>query len=161
LEAPIETPVETNVENLDAYASLYAFASHFATTRGNIVFPKRPVEAITPAEAAPSVTETTAENPAPVNVTPNKSSFENLFSTEGVEKGYYVIGGVFCKERNAKRFIRQLANAGFTEAAMLVNTDINCKRVSYHRFDTRKDAELFCKDIKKEGNPDAWVLAAE
>lgn len=158
---PTVTPGEANTENLDAYASLYAFASHFAATRGNITFPQRPVEEIIPAEPSPAVTEIPEEVNTPVTATPTKPSSENLFSTTGIAQGYYVIGGVFCKERNAKRFIRQLNNAGFTEAEMLLNTNINCKRVSYHRFDTRKDAELFCRDIKKEGNPGAWVLAAE
>ncbi|MES2780195.1 MAG: hypothetical protein V4651_09900 [Bacteroidota bacterium] len=151
---------ENKNETLDAYAPLYAFASHFAATRGTITFPQQPVEEVVVEETAtPTVTpkETTV---APINTAPIKLSSAHL-STAGVAQGYYVIGGVFCKERNAKRFIKQLNEAGFTEAELLVNAEINCKRVSYHRFDNRRDAERFCVDIKKEGNPGAWVLAAE
>ncbi|MES2560285.1 MAG: SPOR domain-containing protein [Bacteroidota bacterium] len=152
---------ETIEESADAYASLYAFASHFAATRGTIVFPQRPVEEIIPAEAVVAEVGSPEETNTPVVPTPTIKPSATHLSTEGVPPGYYVIGGVFCKERNAQRFINQLTQAGFTEATLLVNADINCKRVSYHRFESRKDAELFCRDIKKEGNPGAWVLASE
>ena len=148
---------ESRIETLDAYAPLYAFASHFSTHRGAISFPQQPVEEMVVEEPTPATTtpEETTVTPVPVKRTPSH------LSTLGIAQGYYVIGGVFCKERNAKRFIKQLTESGYTQAELLVNADINCKRVSYQRFNSRKEAEHFCKQIKAESNPGAWVLAAE
>lgn len=151
---------ENKEETLDMYASLYAFASHFSATRGTIFFPQPPVEAV-PVEEQPLenvITEPTNVTPVvPKAIKPAPSHL----STEGIAQGYYVIGGVFCKERNAKRFIKQLNEAGYTQAELLLNADINCKRVSYQRFKSRKEADQFCREIKNGVNPGAWVLAAE
>jgi nucleoid DNA-binding protein len=151
-------PADKPSQNLDDYAHLYAFAAHFTASRGVIVFPQQTVEETIPDETEGTVTP--EEAAVPVLATPIKPKAAHL-STVGIAQGYYVIGGVFCKERNAKRFIRQLNEAGYAQAELLVNADINCKRVSYQRFNSRKEAEQFCKEIKNESNPGAWVLAAE
>lgn len=151
---------ENKQETLDIYASLYAFASHFSATRGTIFFPQRPTETVL-IEEQPAINSTTdPTNVVPVTPKSIKPAPSHL-STEGIAQGYYVIGGVFCKERNAKRFIKQLNEAGYSQAELLLNADINCKRVSYQRFNSRKDAEQFCREIKNSINPGAWVLAAE
>lgn len=138
---------------LDAYAPLYAFAAHFGTSRGAIYFPQQPIEV---AETTPAVsTETAINEPAPETTTAPE-----VLSTKGISSGYYVIGGVFCKERNAKKFLSQLTESGYSDAELLMNESINCQRVSYKRFASRREAESFCREIKASANPGAWVLAA-
>lgn len=154
------TPPDTKAALLETYAPLYSFASHFAAARGIISFPQRPVEERLVEEEPVKVSIPEETNVIPVTPTAIKPSSAHL-STAGIAQRYYVIGGVFCKERNAKRFIKQLNEAGYAQAELLVNVDINCKRVSYQRFNTRKDAEKFCQELKRDVNPGAWVLAAE
>ena len=89
---------------LDSQATLYAFASHFASTRGTISFPQKPVEEVIVENPVTTPEETSV---TPVNPTPIKPVPAHL-STAGIAQGYYVIGGVLCRERNAKRFIKQL-----------------------------------------------------
>ena len=163
VQAPIEVPpppvaeIETVTDTqtvqtelgLDTYAHLYAFANHYGVARGSIYVPnpqapEQPVFAEQPIAEIQPVTE-----------------IPDHLNTEGIAKGYYVIGGVFCKERNAKRFYKELSSTGFVDAEMLINPEIKCKRVAYKRFDTRAEAELLCNDIKASGNPSAWILAAE
>jgi hypothetical protein len=160
---PEEVPSteESTAAPLDAYASLYAFASHFAEARGTLTFPQlmaQTNEATT--EVFDNVPALEDDNTKPIIPNAIKPSSAHL-STEGIAKGYYVIGGVFCKERNAMRFMQQLNEWGYTKAELLLNSDINCKRVSYQRFQSRKEAEDFCKEIKIALNPGAWILAAE
>lgn len=149
---PVETEIaDTQSSDLETYAALYAFASHYEQARKEMYFPQQlpevPVEEMATEVAA-----------IPTPVVPEIPSHLN---TEGIQKGYYVIGGVFCKQRNAKRFLDQLSASGHTHAELLTNTTINCKRVSYQKFNSRKEAEQFCLDIKTSSNPAAWVLAAE
>jgi nucleoid DNA-binding protein len=146
-------PVEST---LDAYAPLYAFAAHFGASRGAIYFPQQPVEV---EKNTPEIsTETATVEPViPAVATPAPS----VLSTKGISSGYYVIGGVFCRERNAKKFLSQLNDSGYTDAELLINESINCQRVSYKKFASRREAESFCREIKDSANPGAWVLAAK
>ncbi|HCP94234.1 MAG TPA: hypothetical protein DIU05_09415 [Bacteroidetes bacterium] len=159
IESTVSKAIDTKAELLDTYAPLYSFASHFAAARGIISFPQRSAEE-TITEEQPTINVPVETNVNPITPTTIKPTSNHL-STAGIAKGYYVIGGVFCKERNAKRFIKQLNEAGYAQADLLVNADINCKRVSYQRFNTRKDAEKFCQELKRDVNPGVWILAAE
>lgn len=71
---------------------------------------------------------------------------------------FYVIGGVFCKHRNAVRFCKQLQEKGF-QAEMVLNGSINCNRVSYQKFSNRKEAEALMTTVHASENPNAWILA--
>jgi len=141
--------VPTTVElGLETYAHLYAFAHHYGEARAAVYVPN------------PNATETETPTIQPEVSTETATIPEHL-NTEGIARGYYVIGGVFCKERNANRFYKELASTGFVDAEMLINPDIKCKRVAYKRCNNRAEAELLCNDIKASGNPSAWILAAE
>ncbi|MCU0440932.1 MAG: SPOR domain-containing protein [Bacteroidia bacterium] len=125
------------------YADLYAFATHIGKHRGTIYVPHKHnqiEEIITPEETS---------------TTPELAKV----STQSLESGYYVIGGVFCKKANAKRFLKRLKDAGYNQAELLLNEYIHCNRVSYQRFSTKKEAEQFCKQLSSE-NPSAWILEA-
>ncbi len=151
---PVAPPVVDNTSSdLETYASLYAFASHYERARTEMYFPQQPQEALEVEAVAP--VEVPSSNPVALPTPPSH------LNTEGIQKGYYVIGGVFCKQRNAKRFLAQLTESGYNNAELLTNTTINCKRVSYQKFSSRKEAEQFCLEIKASTNPTAWVLAAE
>lgn len=159
--APIEEKVEVKKDatisseelSLETYAPYYAFASHYATARTNMYIPHAPVAENLPTEVVTEVTK----NP---EVEDTKTTAPHL-NTTFVASGYYVIGGVFCKEKNAKKFLQQLEASGFAEAELLMNEHMNCKRVSYKRFQNRKEAEQFCNQIQASTNPDAWVLVSE
>ncbi len=140
----------TTIENqrIDTYAALYAFAEHYQSARSSIYFPQ----------------QTAAIDSVILPETPTEHTISETTSTElstvGIAKGFYVIGGVFCKNRNLKRFIQQLTSEGYTETEVLINTDINCKRVSYKKFTSHQEAEQFSKAINAKSNIQTWVLSA-
>lgn len=70
---------------------------------------------------------------------------------------YYVIGGVFCKEINARAFFNKLKKQGF-DAHLILNKRLNCNRVGYKRLDNKEEAIALMDSIKATENPDAWVL---
>jgi nucleoid DNA-binding protein len=142
------TPATTE---LDIYAPYYAFATHYQAARASLYVPQQPSDVVetVPAEVPTTPTETITE-PAEA-ITTTKVDVKTAV-------GYYVIGGVFCKERNAKRFLKQLNDKGFSDAELLVNTKINCKRVSYKKFASKHQAESFCVQMQNESNPSAWIL---
>jgi nucleoid DNA-binding protein len=135
-------------QRIDTYAALYAFAAHYQSARSSIYFPQQQpeIDSVTFPETTPELTTNTT------------TSAE--LSTVGIAKGFYVIGGVFCKTRNLKRFIQQLTSEGYTETEILINTDINCKRVSYKKFTSHQEAEQFSKAINAKSNTQTWVLSA-
>lgn len=136
----IEEPV---AENTDIYYAYETFAVNYANARPILYFPHPAEEAIAASELTPEITST------PEAETVN---------TTTVETGFFVIGGMFCKERNARRFLKTLTTLGFTEAQLLPSKSENCKRVSYKKFATKRQAENYCSQIKAETNPEAWVL---
>lgn len=70
---------------------------------------------------------------------------------------YYVIGGVFCKEGNARNFLSALKNKGFS-ASLILNKRINCNRVAYKKLNQLSDALALMDSIKATENPEAWIL---
>lgn len=134
------------------YADLYAFATHIGQYRGAIYVPHRqtPVE-----EQQTATAQLPAEN-APIASLETESAKVN---TKSLQAGYYVIGGVFCKQANAKKFLKRLKASGYDEAELLLNEYIHCNRVSYQRFATKREAEKLCKELQSE-NPAAWILEA-
>lgn len=155
-QASVEPPVENN---LDLYAPLYAFAAHFETARGPMYFPQ---QALANTETTAPVTEPVTANEQPATPAEEATApASDVLSTKGVASGYYVIGGVFCKERNAKKYLAQLNESGYNNAELLMNEEIKCKRVSYRKFTKRQEAEAFCRNIKATTNPGAWILVSE
>lgn len=138
---PVEQPV---TENTDIYYAYETFATNYASARPFLYFPHPFEETIAASELTPEIV------PAPET--------ESISSTTTVETGFFVIGGMFCKERNARRFLKTLTTLGFTEAQLLPSKSENCKRVSYKKFATKRQAENYCSQIKAETNPEAWVL---
>lgn len=88
--------------------------------------------------------------------TDNTVTIETTTSSSG-SNHYYVIGGVFCKEKNARKFYDKLKQQGF-EAHLILNKRLNCNRVGYKRFDNLEEAIALMDSIKGTENPDAWVL---
>jgi hypothetical protein len=73
---------------------------------------------------------------------------------------YYIIGGVFCVERNARKYADELTHKGY-QPELLLNTGLNCNRVSYAKFPTQKEAVLFLNKIHQTENQSAWILIAK
>lgn len=130
----------------DLYVDYYAFAAHYPAARPNLYFPHREEEAPVASELIPETNDMVA------------SSEIKTENETAVEKGFFVIGGMFCKERNARKFLRLLTDKGYSEAQLLPSRKENCQRVSYKHFATKHQAEQFCSQIRTETNPDAWVL---
>lgn len=80
--------------------------------------------------------------------------YENTIATT---YSYYVIGGVFCKESNARNFLSTLKNKGFS-ASLILNKRINCNRVAYKKLNQLSDAMALMDSIKNTENPEAWIL---
>ena len=88
----------------------------------------------------------------------------NLIEAEAVqisppelEVNPVVIGGVFCKEANARKYCNILKSKGF-DAQLLLNKKINCNRVSFGKLGSREEALRLLDSIKSTENPEAWVL---
>lgn len=100
-------------------------------------------------------------SPAPeLPVITNNPAEETNTVTSGKTYSYHVIGGVFCKERNARRFYKKLREKGF-EAELLLNERINCNRVSYRKLSSLEEAIQLMDSLKVTENPEAWVLTVK
>jgi len=73
---------------------------------------------------------------------------------------WFIIGGVFCHENNAKRFKNKLVSEGY-HAEILPNSSIHCLRVSYASYNTKHEAESALTDIQKNVNPEAWICSSD
>ncbi len=73
---------------------------------------------------------------------------------------FYIIGGVFCKQRNALQFQDKLIEKGY-HSEILINPELNCRRVSYASYASRGQAEQKLKEIQDSENADAWILAPD
>ena len=148
------TPIveEEKIETPAYEFSLAAFGKTLAACKTNLYIPHLPIE-----EVAPIIPET----PAVVEETPIITTPVPHIETPivGVNR-YFIIGGVFCKGKNAEHFKTQLIQKGY-QAEIVINPDINCQRVSYASFAKRMDAELKLKEIQSSENPDAWILAGK
>jgi len=78
-----------------------------------------------------------------------------------VDKGYYIIVGVFKESKNLPRTIRKLERKGLN-AGTFVNPENNLNYVYANRYDDGRDA-LFAASTKLGGkHPDAlWILGVE
>jgi hypothetical protein len=99
------------------------------------------------------IAEMAAETP-----TPEQPVEEVHPATGKATYTYHVIGGVFCKEKNARKFYDKLREKGFT-AELLLNKRINCNRVSYRKLYSLEEAIQLMDSLKtSQENTEAWVL---
>lgn len=137
-----------NIKEFD----VMAFAEHLSmaktTPSYNVV-----EEIVEPTIPEPKPIEEKVENVIPVI----KQTVKLKATSISTDSSFYIIGGVFCKERNAKRFLQELEEKGFTPE-IIVNERVNCNRVSYAKFASRKDAEQQLRSIHASTNPDAWLF---
>lgn len=143
--------VEPNPEEIPSNegSAVLNLAEVFAGLNKNIpLYQQQPVVT---EEATPE--ETTSIIPAPAEVTEIKPAVIGKYS-------YHVIGGVFCKEKNARSFYNKLRGQGF-DAQLLLNTRINCNRVSYRKLDNLDEAIQLMDSLKSSANPEAWILTVK
>lgn len=152
---PAATTTQTDID-------YYSHAEHIALARQQWVFPPmipvaQPTE-VTATEVTPTI-EPTEEVTDPGNEPSTKKMPANKLAgkSAATDSVYFVIGGVFCKERNAVKYFNQLKEKGY-HPELLINNQINCQRVSYAKFPSRKEAELLLMTIKTSENPGAWIL---
>lgn len=141
-----EIPLEEKHFEID----LLAFAEHISAVKvyvaPEIIVEEQPVEPAPVAEI-PDHTEPPIKISKPV---------KPLNAVLSVDSAYYIIGGVFCKERNAKRYFHELEEKGYAPEILVKSN--NCSRVSYSRFSSRKEAEHRLKEIQSSVNPEAWLF---
>ena len=70
------------------------------------------------------------------------------------EKKYYIIAGVFAKQKNANKMLHTLTKSNYNAEIVEVGRLL---RVSYDSFYNKEDAEFALKEIKQE-HPKAWLL---
>lgn len=68
---------------------------------------------------------------------------------------FFVIGGSFTKEKNAKAFARKLEQKGYKSEVL--DNENGLFRVAYHKESDSLSADHFLQGIKKE-NQSAWIL---
>ena len=79
--------------------------------------------------------------------------------TVEVAKNFYVIGGAFRSESNAKKLVRRLNNKGYS-AEVLAPNKWGLHQVSYGATKTRTEADSLLKKVRESGNKEAWVLSS-
>lgn len=98
--------------------------------------------------------------PPPTEITAPAATVEHHTAIRGTYT-YHVIGGVFCKEKNARKFYNKLREKGYA-AELLLNKRINCNRVSYRKLYSLEEATLLMDSLKEtHENPEAWVLTVK
>lgn len=149
--------IDTNALNAAFAEHIYTinlkeFAQHISVAK-NILYNSIDTALVTKTEAVSEKLPAEVHvELAPKNISPNYPTIKS-------DSSFYIIGGVFCKENNAKKFFHDLKEKGF-EAEILL-TPHNCNRVSYAKFASRKDAEHELKNIQATANPDAWLFVKQ
>lgn len=155
----------TNHESQVVSVNYYSHAGNIVLARPKWVFPPAELFDVTQVQSDTLVTEDAEViESATVSEPGNEPTIKKMPSNKlagksaSLDSVYFIIGGVFCKERNAVKYYNQLKEKGY-EPEMLLNQNIKCQRVSYARFRTRKEAELMLMNIKTSDNPGAWILS--
>jgi nucleoid DNA-binding protein len=149
---------ETAIVTPPAEYNILTFAENLSAAKANttlVVISENADQVVTvdPNTTTSNIEETKEEIVAPVI----KQSIKLKPSQLTIDSSFYIIGGVFCKEKNAKRFLQQLEEKGFSPE-IIVNERVNCNRVSYAKYTSRKDAEQQLRTIHASINPDAWLF---
>lgn len=69
---------------------------------------------------------------------------------------YFVIGGCFSKEDNAKEFVSQLKGKGYE--AVLVDVNKGLHRVAFGQYGSKEDAKEALNSITSSGEYSGWIL---
>lgn len=70
---------------------------------------------------------------------------------------YYIIGASFTRRDQAMKLAEELNYNGF-QPALISDPDVNRYRVSYYSFRSKKDALEKLALLRKDMNPEAWLL---
>ena len=149
----INQKAENNLNKNEKVYDLLAFAEHISAAKENTSVAGI-MEIVESPAPETSVVEEKVENVVPVFLQTSKNNSTNI----STDSSFYIIGGVFCKEKNAKMFFHQLEEKGFSPE-IIVYEKVNCNRVSYAKFYSRKEALQQLKVIQSNSNPDAWLFA--
>ncbi|MFN4082182.1 MAG: hypothetical protein ACK4K9_00975 [Bacteroidia bacterium] len=76
-----------------------------------------------------------------------------------IEKGFYIVAGVFSIEENANNFVKNLHNKGFKKVAKLKPLKFKNYMVVFNKYSNRREAEVAHTEFLKE-NPEAWIYEA-
>lgn len=80
-------------------------------------------------------------------------------SANAVDKGFYVVAGVFASSENAYKFRESLVRKGYTDATVMKPLKFRNNMVCAARFDKRNKAEAFIENFTSVA-PDAWIYEA-
>ncbi|HET8736620.1 MAG TPA: OmpA family protein [Pricia sp.] len=105
--------------------------------------------------ATPVSINETFEEAADRNNIPHKS-FNGL---KGVENGYYIVSGVFSKEKNATRALKKLKRKGFEEAGYLTYPEngLNYLYLNYYPFGLEA-VDACVSDLNGTYSDAVWIL---
>jgi len=108
-------------------------------------------------EAASSINET-FEEAADKNDIPYRT-FSGL---EGVENGYYLVSGVFSKDKNLKRTVKKLKRKGFENAGYIHNPENSLYYVylAYYPFGLEA-VDAFVSRLEGKYDKEMWILEIE
>jgi hypothetical protein len=82
---------------------------------------------------------------------------ENIVNEVNLTVGnYFVIGGCFSDEENAKEFVSQLKAKGYD--ALVVDVNKGLHRVAFGQYGSKESAKAAKKEITNSGEFSAWVL---
>lgn len=78
---------------------------------------------------------------------------------ETTNENWFVIGGCFSEESNAKSFVKKLQKQGFP--AKQIDHFKELHAVAYQGFEKENDARAFMANIKSNSNQSAWLLKSK
>lgn len=82
-------------------------------------------------------------------------SFAKVEQEESIEN-WFVVGGCFSEESNAKSFIKKLQKQGYPAKKIDQYTKLHA--VAYQGFEKESDARAFLASITQDNNASAWLL---
>ena len=103
--------------------------------------------------------ETTVENKEITGITtePEPVNTTDLNTPVLTTERFFIIGGSFSKEANAKKLVNELKDKGYS--ALIADTNkYGMFRVAIESFKSRIEAERNLVAIRRDTNPKAWVL---
>lgn len=92
----------------------------------------------------------------------NDIPHRTLSGLEAVENGYYIISGVFSKERNLKKTVKKLKRKGFEEAGYLTNPENGLNYIYLTYFPFGLEAVDACvSNLDGAYTDNVWILEIE
>ncbi len=102
--------------------------------------------------------EITSPLPA-INITTVKkvAANDNIYSTASTNKKYHIVAGAFRIKSNANKKVKKLIATGY-DARLIKANKYGLHQVVFVSHTNRTAALQSLKEIKKQGNPRAWLL---